>query len=112
MSEPTLAQVFGPNATQDTTTVTISKADLAAVGLTASVANTPESLVAAIVLKTAVYLNPVTQETNTDIQITIEDSGYPQIVTRGTNNTRYRQTTYNVNFQTPDILYSLDPDNF
>lgn len=35
MAEPTLAQVFGENATQDGTQLIISKADLAAVGLTA-----------------------------------------------------------------------------
>ncbi|MFN6499787.1 MAG: hypothetical protein RMX65_022730 [Nostoc sp. DedQUE01] len=107
MAEPTLQQVFGTNATQDATTITITKADLT--GLTASGSNTAESLITAIILKASAYLNPTNQGTNTDIQITIEDSNFPQVVTR--NSAQYRQTTYNVNFQSADN-YTLDPDNF
>ncbi|MDZ8083197.1 MAG: hypothetical protein RMZ69_23835 [Nostoc sp. ChiQUE01a] len=107
MAEPTLQQVLGANATQDATTITIVKADLT--GLTASANNTAESLVTGIILKASGYLNSTNQATNTDIQITIEDSNFPQVVTR--NNTQYRQTTYNVNFQSADN-YTLDPDNF
>ncbi|MBC1242280.1 hypothetical protein GNE10_35350, partial [Nostoc sp. 2RC] len=51
MAEPTLTQVFGANATQDATTITITKADLTGVGLTAASENTAESLFTAIVLK-------------------------------------------------------------
>ncbi|MDZ8023581.1 MAG: hypothetical protein RMX97_02630 [Nostoc sp. DedQUE11] len=107
MAEPTLTQVFGSGATQDATSITILKADLA--GLTAGASNTAESLIAGIILKASNYLNTTNQGTNADIQITIEDSGFPQVVTR--NNIQYRQTTYNVNFQSADN-YTLDPDNF
>ncbi|MBE9050651.1 hypothetical protein IQ243_09535 [Nostocales cyanobacterium LEGE 11386] len=44
MAEPTIAQVFGDNATQDTNTITITKADLVSTGLTASANNTAEWL--------------------------------------------------------------------
>ncbi|MGI2909847.1 hypothetical protein AABK37_42490, partial [Hassallia sp. VBCCA 56010] len=67
----TLAQVFGDNATQDSSNLTISKADLAAIGLTASSNNTAESLLVALILKAASYLNETNQSTNNDIQVTI-----------------------------------------
>jgi hypothetical protein len=110
MAEPTLAQVFGSNATQDANTLTISKADLTSVGLTASANNTAESLVVALILKAASYLTETNQSSNPDIQITIADSGFPQIVSR--NNSQYRQITYNVNLQTPDTGFTIDPDNY
>ncbi|MCC5626858.1 hypothetical protein LC613_01085 [Nostoc sphaeroides CHAB 2801] len=110
MAEPTLIQVFGAGATQNATTLTISKTDLATTGLTASTTNTAESLIAAITLLAANYLNDTNQTTNADIQVTIVDSGFPQIVTR--NNQQYRQTTYNVNFQKVDNTSTLDPDDF
>jgi hypothetical protein len=59
MAEPTLIQVFGSSATQTTTQLTISKADLATVGLTASPTNTPESLIAAIVALAQLTLGEV-----------------------------------------------------
>ncbi|WP_017652301.1 hypothetical protein [Fortiea contorta] len=110
MAEPTLTQVFGTNATQTATTITITKADLSSTGLTASATNTAESLVAAILLKAAEYLNSTSQGTNSDIQILIEDSGLPGFTTR--DNQRYRRTTYNVEFQKPDTNSTLDPDDF
>lgn len=50
MSGQSLASVLGANATQTSSTVTISKADLASVGLTASGANDGEAIFAAIVI--------------------------------------------------------------
>ncbi|MBW4642921.1 MAG: hypothetical protein KME23_07985 [Goleter apudmare HA4340-LM2] len=110
MAEPTLSQVFGSNATQDSTTFTISKADLASVSLTASANNTAESLVVAILLKAAAYLKDSSQQLDPDIQVTIADSGFPQIITR--NNIQYRQVTFNVNLQTVDTGFVLDPDDY
>lgn len=110
MAEPSLSQVFGANATQTSTTLTITKADLASVGLTASANNTAESLIVALILKAAEYLNETNQTTNPDIQVTIADSNFPQLVTR--NSSQYRQTTYNLNLQTLSPTYTLDPDDF
>lgn len=47
----TLQNVFGYNATQNSTTITIYKSDLASVGLTSTTNNTAESLLVAILLK-------------------------------------------------------------
>ncbi len=111
MAEPTLQQVFGANATQNSTTLTISKADLAVVGLTASATNTAESLIVALMLLAGLYLKPTNQDTvNTDIQVTIADSGFPQLVSR--NSAQWRQVTYNVNLQTADNGFAIDPDNY
>jgi hypothetical protein len=111
MPEPTLTQVFGVNATQTSTTLTISKADLVSVGLTASASNTAESLIVALLLMAGQYLKTTNQDSvNTDIQVTITDSGFPQLVSR--NSTQWRQITYNVNLQTPDTGFTIDPDNY
>lgn len=111
MSEPNLTEVFGSNVTQDASSLTISKIDLAAVGLTASATNTAESLFVAIILQVALYLNTTNQNSiNTDIQVTVDDSGFPQLVSR--NSSQWRQITYNVNLQTPDSGFSIDPDAY
>ncbi|WYL93424.1 MAG: hypothetical protein HEQ35_05715 [Gloeotrichia echinulata IR180] len=47
----TLQQFFGENASQTATTLTISKVDLTAVGLTPTAVNTAESLLTALILK-------------------------------------------------------------
>jgi hypothetical protein len=109
MAEVTLLQIFGANATQTTTTLTITKADLASVGLTASANNTAESLLVALLLKAMTYLSPTNQETNPDIQITIDPS-YPSIVYR--NDLNYRQNTYTVALQKPDTGFTIDPDDY
>ncbi|BAY15710.1 hypothetical protein NIES21_15290 [Anabaenopsis circularis NIES-21] len=110
MSEPTLAQVFGANATQNSSGITISKTDLAAFGLTASGTNTAESLAVALILQMANYLNETNQATNSDIQVTIAKSDFESLVTR--NDANYRQVTFNVNLQTIDTTFIIDPDNY
>ncbi|BDA73057.1 hypothetical protein CAL7716_072230 [Calothrix sp. PCC 7716] len=110
MAEPTLAQVFGTNASQTATELIISKVDLATVGLTASADNTGESLITAILLLSEIELNETKQETNPDIQITIVKSNQPSIVSR--NNQNYRQLTISVDLQTPDTGSGIDPDNY
>ncbi|BAZ69150.1 hypothetical protein NIES4106_39210 [Fischerella sp. NIES-4106] len=109
MAEPTLAQVFGANATQDANTITISKADLTSVGLTSSATNRAEQLLVAILLKAATYLNPTQQENDTDIQVTIDPS-FPSIVYR--NNQSYRQNTYTIALQKLDTGSTIDPDDY
>lgn len=110
MAEPTLAQVFGANATQNATDLIIKKSDLAAVGLTASANNTAESLFVALLQLSAIELNETKQETNQDIQVTIEQNSTPTIINR--NNANYRQITVEVNLQTPDASSTIDPDNY
>lgn len=50
MAEPTLTQVFGSGATQDATTITISKSDLTEIGLTPDANNSAESLLIAEIM--------------------------------------------------------------
>lgn len=99
MAEPTLVQVFGANATQTATDLVIKKSDLAAVGLTAAADNTAESLLVALVLNAGTYLTATNQETNADIQVTIE-KGLDSFTTR--NNQNYRQYSYTVDMQKLD----------
>lgn len=72
MAEPTLAAVFGAGASQDGSTLTISKADLVAVGLTPSASNTAESLLAAIAKLASNSLTVTNQQTNPDQDIVIQ----------------------------------------
>jgi hypothetical protein len=110
MSEPTLVQVFGTNASQTASQLTISKADLATVGLTPSATNTAESLMVALLQLAKAELNSTKQETNTDIQVTIADDATPTIIVR--NSTNYRQLSLTVNLETLDTGSAIDPDNY
>jgi hypothetical protein len=111
MAEPTLAQVFGANATQNSTTITISKTDLAAVGLTASSSNTAESLLTAILLQGQSYLTQTNYDANTDQNVIIA-SGYSSFTTRGTGNTAYRNDQLTVTLSKLDSSSAIDPDDY
>ena len=110
MAEPTLTQVFGAGATQTSTTLTITKADLT--GLTASANNSAESLFVAILLKAKEYLTTVNYDANIDQSITVvtPDFNAQSLVTR--NNTQYRQYTQTVNLYKVDSSSAIDPDDF
>lgn len=110
MPEPTLIQVFGENATQNSTDIIIKKADLVSTGLTPATSNNAEALLVALVLKAADYLNDATQTLDPDVQITITENEFQTLVTR--NNATYRQVTYSVDLQTPDTVFTIDPDNY
>ncbi|WP_414546514.1 hypothetical protein [Nostoc sp. CCY0012] len=109
MAEPTLQQVFGANAIQDATTITIVKADLT--GLTADANNTAESLLAAINLKAQTYLTQANFDANLDQSIYIE-SGFSSFTTRGVNNDSYRVDPVTITFVKPDSNSTLDPDDY
>ena len=112
MAEPTLTQVFGAGATQTATTLSIAKADLAAVGSTASATNTAESLFVALLLLAKNVLTLTAQETNADQSVTVTESdfNFQTLVTR--NNQTYRQSTYAVNLQKLDTGNIIDPDDY
>jgi hypothetical protein len=107
MAEPTLQQVFGANASQDLTTITIKKSDLS--GLTASATNSAEALLAAIILKSQAYLSDANQTNNPDQSITI-DTGIGSITTR--NNESYREYNLNVTFSKLDTESTINPNDF
>ncbi|MDJ0734317.1 MAG: hypothetical protein QNJ47_09625 [Nostocaceae cyanobacterium] len=108
MAEPTLIEVFGDNATQDATTLTISKADLVETGLTPAADNTAQSLIAALLKKGKGKLNVANQELDPDIQVTISD---PALCTNNRNNINYDQYNYTVSFEIEAAPIDPDPDD-
>lgn len=112
MAEPTITQIFGSAATQTATSITIDKADLAGVGLTASASNKAESLLAAILLLAKNALTQAAFDSNIDQNITIIP-GFNSIVQRDTGSgvfIEYRQFQYNIGFHKLDGA-TLDPDD-
>ena len=109
MAEPLLTDIFGAGATQTATTLTIAKADLASVGLTASATNTAESLLVAILLKAMQFSNSTNQLTNPDIQVTIAQS-FDSLLNR--NNATYRQRSYTIDFQKIDASPTINPNDY
>lgn len=112
MAEPTLTQIFGAAATQSATTLTIAKADLAALGLTATATNTAESLLVALLLKAREVLTPLAAETNPDQSVTVAQAefNFQTLVIR--NNATYRQSSYAINLQKLDAGNIIDPDDY
>lgn len=108
MAEPTLVDVFGTGATQDATTLTITKASLN--GLTASATNSAESLLVAILLKAQVLLTETNRSTDfPNRNVTIVNST-PQIVVQ--NSTNYRRDNITMSLYRLDQNGVLDPDNY
>lgn len=111
MAEPLLNEVFGANATQDANSITIDKSDLTAIGLTASAANSAESLYLAILLKGQQFLNQTNFDANIDQSIYVE-TGLPSFLNRGENNTQYRTDQLNINVAKIDSNNVIDPDDY
>ncbi len=109
MAEPTLTAVFGASATQTSTTITISKAELP--GLTASANNTAESLLVGLVLLAKQALTQTSFDTNLDQSIYV-DAGFPTFTFRGANNDSYRVDQLTVNLAKPDTASIIDPDDY
>jgi len=107
MAEPTIGEVFGSGSTQTLDSLVISKSDL--VGLTAQATNTAESMFVSLLLKAMAYLNADIQQTNPDIQVTIE-TGFQSIIER--NGTSYRQRSLNIYLETPESNNEIDPNQF
>ena len=104
MAEPTLEAVFGAGAAQTSSTLTISKADLAAVGLVASSSNTAESLLASIVKLAANTLTQAGYDSNLDQSIVVAP-GFGGFTSRddGTGTfVEYLQKQDTVTYSVPD----------
>jgi hypothetical protein len=111
MAEPTLTEVFGINATQTSTTLTITKADLNSTGLTPGANNTAESLFVALLQKAQQYLTQTNFDANIDQSITITDS-FSSFTTRGTNNAAYRTDSKTISLSKVDNGATIDPDDY
>lgn len=108
MAEPTLI-VFGPNATQNATTITIQKADLPR--LTPSANNTAESLLTGILLQAQTVLSQTNFDANIDQSIYLTP-GFPGFTVRGTDNASYRVDQITVNLAKIDTSAVIDPDDY
>ncbi|MEH1874125.1 hypothetical protein [Nostoc sp.] len=109
MAEPSLAQIFGVTATQNSTSVTITKADLSSAGFTPSSSNTAESILAAIVAFAQTNLTSANQASNTDQSIVITDSN-DTLVSR--SSVLYRRKTKIIAFDKPDTSSAFDPNAY
>jgi hypothetical protein len=112
MAEPTLIQVFGANAVQDATTITITKADL--VGLTPSANNTAEALLTGILKTAAVNLTDANREANIDQSVFVDLSQTPSFTTRVNGNTTetYIRNTISVELDKAYGVNEIDPDDY
>lgn len=109
MAEPTLSAIFGAAAVQTADSLTIAKADLAAVGLTPAAENKAEALFTAIVKQAEATLTASNQELNIDQSIVIED-GFPSLIEK--NNQAYRRNQKTINFDKLDTQAGIDPDDY
>lgn len=110
MAEPSLQSVFGPGATQTSTNLTISKADLATVGLTAQASNTAESLFVAFILIAAKELTEANRAGDTALRnVTLPYGGQD---VSGAIAAPFLRDAYSVLLYRPYSLAPVDPDNF
>ena len=110
MAEPTLTAVFGANATQDGTTLTITKADLASSGYTPSGTDSAEKILAAIIDKARTALTSTAADTNPDQSIVFDDNPFFTGTERAS--TRFTRLSLTVNFDTAVSLTGIVPDNY
>lgn len=105
----TLQQTHGTNATQDATSVTLTKADFADVSLTSAANNSAQALVAAQFLKWAALLTEANQNLDATQLITITRD-LESLTTRGGNT--YTRVSYTINFDKLTPAITIDPDDF
>lgn len=110
MAEPTLTEVFGDNATQTSTTITISKADLAATGLSAASNNTAESIVIALMMKISATLTETARATDLVTRnVTVSYAGQDVISQQGNP---YRRDVWNTVAYKSTTTATVDPDDY
>jgi hypothetical protein len=110
MPEPTLQEVFGANATQTATVITINKGDLANIGLTASATNRGESLLMAILMNASNSLTEVARSTDpVNRNVTVQYGGQDLVEQSGAN---YRRDVYSVLAYKSTPLQTVDPDDY
>lgn len=110
MAEPTLTQVFGANASQNATTITITKADLASAGYTPTETDSAEKILAAVIDKARQTLTSTAADTNPDQSIIFDDEPFFTGTQRGS--ARYTRLSLTVNFDTAVSITGIIPDNY
>lgn len=109
MAEPTIQNIFGPNAVETASYIQISKQDLAKYGLVPAATNTAESLKTAIELSSLAFLTATNQSSNPEQSIVME-TGFNSFVTR--NNATYLQQQIVISFQKPWTSGGLNPMDY
>ncbi|MBD2385069.1 hypothetical protein H6G32_06540 [Cylindrospermum sp. FACHB-282] len=109
MTKSTLAEIFGANATQTSTSITIQKADLTT--LTASATNSGSAILSAILINNQAVLTKPNFDADIDKSIYIEP-GYSSFISRGTTSTSYRVDQIVVNLAKVDSGADLDADDY
>lgn len=110
LAEPTLSDVFGNGATQTASTLAISKADMASVGLSPSASNTAESMLVSILLYAAIRLTEAARTADqANRNITVYSGG--QDITGSPPNVFLRDV-YSVLMYRPTTIQVIDPDNY
>lgn len=105
MAEPTLVETFGASATQDGTSLTITKAPMAEFGLTANSSNTAESLLGGIVAVAAKNLSEANRANDrVNRNLTISPAGFDVVEDPAGSGQYYRRDIYTV------ILYKSEPN--
>jgi hypothetical protein len=111
MAEPTLQEVFGSNATQTATTITINKSDLAIVGLTASATNTAESLITALTLMASRSLTETNRASDTaNRNVTLSYNGQ-DLIDQGTAG-YFRRDIYSLLLYKTTALQTVNPNDY
>ncbi|MDB9305446.1 hypothetical protein PN488_13855 [Nodularia spumigena CS-591/12] len=111
MAEPLLTEVFGAGATQTETQLIISKADLAAVGLTASASNTAESLFVSLQMLARIPLTEENFQLNPEQNLYYSD-GFPSFTTKGETAESWRVEQISWNIASPNTGVSLNPNDY
>lgn len=115
MAELSLTQVFGAGATQTSTTITISKADLT--GLTPNASNRADSLAVGIIARLVEVYTPAARAADEDISI-VALPQVPQIATtREVVNGLLVETSFLnkpvlVNLYNPFAVSPASPDDY
>ena len=110
MAEPTLTEVFGAGATQSSTQLVIDKADLVAMGLTASAANTAESLLIALVKQWQINLTEQNRLVDLPARnVSVNYSGQDLVEQAGVN---YRRSVWSILAYKNEPLETIDPDDY
>jgi hypothetical protein len=110
MTQPSLQDFFGTNATQDLTTITIQKSDLP---FTATANNNGEQVVAAVIKKIQGNATKTNFDADGDRNIFI-DPGFTGIQSRtiGNNQETLIDTPLTVHFAQIATTTGIEPDNY
>jgi hypothetical protein len=110
MAKATLQEIFGINATQNSTALTLTKADFNSVGLNdLSSDDSAESLLLAIILRAKDKLTETFRDTNND-ELLAFVNGFDSLSERNNNQYLRKQIILEI-----DLLLAnstIDPDNF